>query len=157
MTSKKIGSGVGQRGFSVSELLVVVSVIGILTAASVPTFISYYQLARLRAGAEQIAAFLNQGRQIGIKENVGVCVHITSTAMHYHVGSCVGPVWLGPGSDASGNVKAPQGITLTASADPVFNYVGAASPTATYTVRNTQTNRTMTVTVAASGRVSIGP
>ena len=146
----------GQRGFSVSELLVVVSVIGILTAASVPTFINYYQLARLRSGAEQIAAFLNQGRQIGIKENVGVCVHITSTAMHYHVGSCVGPVWIGAGADSSGNVKAPQGITLTTTADPMFNYLGAANPAATYTVRNTQTNRTMTVTVAASGRVSIG-
>jgi prepilin-type N-terminal cleavage/methylation domain-containing protein len=156
MITKHPTVSAAQRGFSVSELLVVVSVIGILTVASVPTFVSYYQLARLRAGAEQIAAFLNQGRQIGIRENVGICVHITSTAMHYHVGGCFGPVWIGPGSDASGNVRAPQGIALTTSADPVFNYLGAANPAATYTVRNTQTNRTMTVTVAASGRVSIG-
>ena len=149
--------GRGERGFTVSELLVVLAVIGILTAMSVPTFISHYQTARLRAAGEEIAAFLNQGRQIGIRENVGVCVHITSTAMHYHIGSCFGPVWLGPGSDASGNVKAPNGITLTTTADPVFNYLGAATPAATYTVRNTQTNQTMTVTVAASGRVTIGP
>ncbi len=157
MTFTRWTRPLGHRGFSVSELLVVVSVIGILTAASVPTFVSHYQHARLRAAAETIAAFLNQGRQIGIKENVGVCVHITSTAMHYHVGSCVGPVWIGPGSDAAGTVRAPQGITLTTTADPVFNYLGAASPAATYTVRNTQTNRTMTVTVATSGRVAIGP
>jgi prepilin-type N-terminal cleavage/methylation domain-containing protein len=147
----------GQRGFTVSELLVVLSVIGILTAMSVPTFISHYQTSRLRAAAEQIVAFLNHGRQLGIRENVGVCVHITSTAMHYHIGSCFGPVWLGPGSDSAGNVKAPTGIALTTTADPMFNYLGAASPSATYTVRNTQTNQTMTVTVAASGRVSIAP
>lgn len=147
----------GERGYSVGELLVVIGVIGILTAMTIPTFISYYQTSRLRAAAEEVVAFLNQGRQIGIRQNVGVCVHITSTAMHYHVGSCFGPVWLGPGSDAAGNVKAPAGITLTTTADPMFNYLGAAAPAATYTVRNTQTGQTMVVTVAASGRVSIGP
>jgi Tfp pilus assembly protein FimT len=141
----------------VGELLVVIGVIGILTAMTIPTFISYYQASRLRAAAEEIAAFINQGRQIGIRQNVGVCVHVTSTAMHYHVGSCFGPVWLGPGADAAGNVKAPSGITLTTTADPMFNYLGAASPAATYTVRNVQTGQTMTVAVAASGRVSIGP
>lgn len=155
-TAKRLGIG-GQWGFTLSELLVVLSVMGILTAMSVPTFISHYQTARLRAAGEEIVAFLNQGRQIGIRENVGVCVHITSTAMHYHVGSCFGPVWLGPGSDSAGNVKAPDGITLTTTADPTFNYLGAASPAATYTVRNTQTGQTTTVTVAASGRVSLGP
>ena len=42
-------------------------------------------------------------------------------------------------------------------ADPVFSYLGAASPSATYTVTNTQTAATLQVFVASSGRVSIGP
>lgn len=146
-----------QAGFSVAEIGLVLAIMGLLAVLATPMFVRYYQGARLRVAAEEVATFLNQGRQIGIKENVGVCVHITSTAMHYHIGSCAGPVWRGPGSDTSGNVKAPNGFTLAASANPMFSYLGAANPPATYTVTNTQTSKTLTVSVSAAGRVSIGP
>jgi hypothetical protein len=46
---------------------------------------------------------------------------------------------------------------MTASANPIFNYVGSALPAATYTLTNTQTGATLTVAVAASGRVTIQP
>jgi len=151
------GSRIGQLGFSIGETALVLGIIGVLTVLATPMFITYYQASRLKVAAEEVAAFLNQGRQIGIKENVGVCVHITPTAMHYHIGSCAGPTWIGPGSDAVGNVKAPSGITLTTSANPVFSYLGSASPAATYTVTNTQTGAMLRVFVSASGRVNIGP
>jgi prepilin-type N-terminal cleavage/methylation domain-containing protein len=145
-------------GYSLAELSVVLGIIGTLAILATPLFVSYYQASRLRVAAEEVAAFLNQGRQIGIRENVGVCVHITPTAMHYHLGSCAGVTWVGPGTDAAGNVKVPDGMTLTTSADPVFTYLGAAAPAATYTVTNSQDNHTLNVVVAASGRISItGP
>jgi hypothetical protein len=49
----------------------------------------------------------------------------------------------------------PEGVVVTADNDPVFNYVGAALPQATYTITNPQTSATLTVTVALSGRVTI--
>jgi prepilin-type N-terminal cleavage/methylation domain-containing protein len=150
-------STASSRGFSLAEVALVLGIIGIVTAAATPLFLTYYQASRLRVGAEEVAAFLNQGRQLGIRNNAGVCVHITATAMHYHLGSCAGATWLGPGTDSAGNVAVPAGITLTTTADPVFNYLGAASPAATYTVRNTQTGSTLRVFVAASGRITIGP
>jgi hypothetical protein len=61
-----------------------------------------------------------------------------------------------PWTDSLGNPAAP-GIPFTDSADLVFSYLGAASPASTYTVTNTTTSQTLTVTVAASGRISIGP
>ncbi|HEV8437772.1 MAG TPA: hypothetical protein VGT40_06740 [Methylomirabilota bacterium] len=140
-----------------AEVAVVIGIIGVLATLATPLFLTYYQASRLRVAAEEIAAFLNQGRQLGIRENAGVCVHITTTAMHYHLGGCAGPTWIGPGTDSAGNVKAPEGITLATTADPVFNYLGAATPGATYTVTNTQDNHTLRVSVAASGRISIGP
>jgi hypothetical protein len=48
-------------------------------------------------------------------------------------------------------------MTISTTADPVFSYLGAASPAATYTVRNTKTDQTLRVFVSASGRVNIGP
>jgi len=146
-----------QSGFSLAEVAVVLAIVAILAVLATPTFLTYYQGVQLRLAAEEVATFLNQGRQIGIKENVGVCARITATAMRYHVGSCGGAVWVGAGTDTTGNISIPQGITLTTTADPVFSYLGAASPAATYTVTNTQTGATLRVFVSASGRISIGP
>jgi Tfp pilus assembly protein FimT len=147
----------GARGYSIAEIALVLAVIGIVSALAIPMFVSYSHASRLRAAAEEVAAYLNQGRQIGIRENVGVCVHIAPTSMHYTLGTCAGTTWVGGGTDADGNIKLPDGVTVTTTADPVFSYLGAAAPAATYTITETQTSQTLRVFVAASGRVSIGP
>jgi Tfp pilus assembly protein FimT len=144
----------------VAELALVMAIIGILSALAMPLFVTYYQASKLRVGAEEVAAFINQGRQIAIKENIsspGVCVLILPTAVQYRLGSCTAAAWTGPGTDAAGNIAVPQGVTLTKTADPVFSYLGAANPAGTITVTNAQTGSTLRVFVAASGRVSIGP
>jgi len=147
-----------EAGYNIIELALVMAIVGILTSMAMPLFLSYYQASRLRVAAEEVAAFVNQGRHLGIRQNAGVCVHITSTALQYRLGSsCAGAAWVGPGTDASGNVTLPEGVTLTTTADPIFSYLGAANPGATVTVTNSQDGHVLRVTVAASGRVSIGP
>jgi Tfp pilus assembly protein FimT len=140
-----------------AELLVVCAILGILATASIPFFLTYYQAAALKSSAEELAAFLNQGRQQAIRQNQPMCVVTTSGAIQLKVGTCAGTTWLGTNTDASGNLKLPSGFSLSSTANPIFNYLGAAAPAATYTVTNTANNRTMTVTVAASGRITIGP
>ena len=144
-----------QDGFSLPELVVFLAVLGILLGLSTPYFLNYYRTSEVRGAASNIAAHLNQARQLAIQQNPSVCVHITTPSMHYHLGSCTGGVWLGPGSDGAGNIAAPDDITLTTTADPVFTNLGAAAPAATYTVARGTT--TLTVTVSASGRVLVGP
>jgi Tfp pilus assembly protein FimT len=139
------------------ELALVLAIIGIMASLAIPSFLTYYQAATLRTAAEEVAAFINQGRQIGIRENDGVCVHITSTALQYFRGSScsTGTLWTGPGTDSAGNIRVPQGVTLTTNADPIFSYLGAANPGATITVTNSQTGSVLGVCVAVSGRVRI--
>ena len=153
-----------QAGYSVGELAIVLSIVGVLSALATPLFVSYYQASRVRVGAEEVAAFLNQGRQIAIKENSVVCVHITSTAVQYYVGSSVAGgvcsvtgLWTGPGTDSAGKIKVPDGITLATGSDLAFTYLGNAAPGSTVTVTNPQGGQTLNVAVALSGRVSIGP
>jgi len=143
-----------EGGYSIGELAIVVAIVGVLAAMSTPLFLSYYQAAKLRASAQAVAAYVNQGRQIGIRENTGACVHITSTSLHFHLSNCAGTTWIGAGSDASGNIAAPEGTTLSSTANPIFSYLGAAAPAATITITNTKTGQQTTVSVAASGRVS---
>lgn len=146
-----------QTGYSFAEVLVVAAIVAALMAASAPFFTSYYQAARLRSAAEGIAGFLNQGRQLAIRQNDSVCVHVETTAMHLHLASCSGAPLVGPGTDAAGNVATPQGIALAATADPVFSYLGSAVPAASIAVTNTETGSSLTVTLSASGRITIGP
>jgi Tfp pilus assembly protein FimT len=150
----------------VGELAIVLAIVGLLSTLATPLFLSYYQASRLRVGAEEVAALLNQGRQLAIKENntPGVCVHITSAALQYYVGSsgaggtCASSgLWTGPGSGSDGDLPVGDGITLTTSSDIGFTYLGNASPAGTVTVTNSQTGQTLHVTVALSGRISIGP
>jgi Tfp pilus assembly protein FimT len=146
-----------QAGFTHIELILVVGIIGIITALSTPMFLSYYQGAQLRVAAEEVVTFLNQGRQMAITQNGLICVHITSTAMHYHLGGCGGATWIGPGTDAGGNIAVPQGITLLTTANPVFNYLGGTTQGATYTITHTLSSKSVNVVVALSGRVCITP
>lgn len=143
-------------GFTLAELIMVVSVIAILGVMAVPYFLGYYQAAGLKSGAQQVVALVNQARELAIKENGSVCVTLPSaTQMSYRLGGCAGTTWTGAGTDATGRINLPSGLTVIASANPVFNYVGSALPAAVYTVTNTQTGATLTVSVAASGRVTI--
>ena len=77
-----------QAGFTLVEVLLAVAIIGIISAIATPMLLSYYQGAQVRVAAEQVTTFLNQGRQLAITQNGPVCVHISQTAMHYHLGTC---------------------------------------------------------------------
>ena len=148
-------NGRGQGGFSLAELTVVIAVIGTLSVLSLPFFLSYYQSAQVRAAASDVAAQLNLGRQMAIQRNQSICVTIGTSAPQYRQGTCGGTILTGATTDASGNAAAHDGVTLTTTANPIFTNLGAAAPAATITV--TQGSRSLTVTVAASGRVTVGP
>jgi Tfp pilus assembly protein FimT len=133
-----------------------IAVIGILSVMAVPAFSGCYQAATLKGGAQQVVTLINQARELAIKQNTNVCVTLPSaTQMSYLLATCAGSAWVGPGTDAAGNIRLPERITATATANPVFNYVGSALPAATYTLTNAQTGATLTVSVAASGRITI--
>jgi prepilin-type N-terminal cleavage/methylation domain-containing protein len=154
----------GRRaGFTLAELLVVIAIVGILALVSAPSFISYLRSARLRGAAETVAAFVNQGRQVAISGNQFVCVQVASSTMTFRTSPTAlnvcssGTLWIGAGTSSTGARKVPDGVTLTANASPVFGYLGTATPAATYTVTDGSSSKKLSVVVAASGRVSIGP
>jgi type IV fimbrial biogenesis protein FimT len=147
-------------GFTLAELIVLIAVIGILSIMAMPSFLRYYQAATLKSGAQQFAALINQAREIAIKENDNLCVKVSSpTQMMYVRNNCTtGTAWIGAATDAAGNINLPPRISVagpSAANSPIFNYVGSALPAATFTLTNIETGATLTVSVAASGRVTI--
>ena len=146
------------RGFSLVELLVLVAVIAIIATVSAPAFISYWRSAALQGGAQELATIINRGRQIAISNNTAVCLSQSGTRVRFLIGGCGGTVWTGAGTDGNGWFTLQNGVQVSSTtANVVFNFLGAATTSGVYTVTNPVNNSSMRVTVALSGRVTIGP
>jgi Tfp pilus assembly protein FimT len=166
MVSRPVHAVSAARAFSVAELLVVIGVLGLLTATGVPYFLTYWQSSRLSGGAEALAAAVNDGRQLAIRTNSFVCVRRqTTNRVRYLTGTSTacttGTVWKGPGTNSNGDIRLADSIAVTnatgAGAGALFNYLGAATTPSTYTVTNPTDSRTLFVIVASTGRVTICP
>jgi prepilin-type N-terminal cleavage/methylation domain-containing protein len=144
-----------EGGFTATELVVTVAVIGVLMAASAPFFLSYLRTSALRGGAEEMATVLNRARQLAIRDNTSMCVTNDGTRVQFHVATCGGTIWTGTGTDSTGFIRLANSVTVASAQNVVFTYMGTATAAATYTV--TKDGRTMNVAVTPAGRVSIGP
>jgi Tfp pilus assembly protein FimT len=139
------------------ELLVVLGIMAVVTASSAPWLLTYWRSAGLRAGAEELVAGLNNGRQLAISQAQPVCVEVVNNQYRYRLGGCAGTVWAGTGTGANGFSRLSNNMGLTTNANPVFDYLGAAAPGATLTVTNPQGGATLAVVVSPAGRVRICP
>jgi prepilin-type N-terminal cleavage/methylation domain-containing protein len=145
-----------ERGFSLTELIVVVGLIGLLSLVAVPSLLTYRQTSRLGAGAEQLAAVMNRARQLAIRQNTSVCVERSGNSVRIRTVSCAGTIWTGVGTDSTGLITIANNLQVTnATASAIFTNVGGASTAATYTLTDPTTSRTRTVVVSTSGRVTI--
>src|SRR4029450_8417182 len=127
MSARRWGRAGGQGGFQLVELLVIVAIIGILTAISAPFLVSYLQASQLKGNAEVVATWLNQGRQLAIRNNQNVCADIDGAGMHYHLVNCTGTVWVGTGTNSSGYVPFPAGIPTSVAPPAGFTHPGAGA------------------------------
>ena len=59
----------GNRGFTLVELMVVVGIMGITLAASAPAFARFVQNWRLRGETDQMATFLRSARSAAVTKN----------------------------------------------------------------------------------------
>lgn len=146
------------RGYTLTELIVVLAVVALMMAVSVPFFLSYWQSSTLRAGAEELVTVLNGARQLAIRENQSVCVTRAGATVRYHLASCAAPAWTGPETASDGSIRLANDVQVAANtANVTFTYLGAAGAGGTYTVLNPANNQALCVVVAPSGRVSINP
>jgi Tfp pilus assembly protein FimT len=152
--SRHFHLGGGEQGLTLTELVVMVAVIGLLFSMSVPFFVRAYQAAAARADVQQVISIFNQARELAIKQNGNVCVSVpNSTHVVFLLGSCGGAAWVGAGTDAAGNITLPPGFTIGPLSTVTFTYLGAATAATTYTMTNSTTGGTMTISIALTGRV----
>jgi Tfp pilus assembly protein FimT len=142
-----------------AEVMVVVTLIGILSALGYPYAVGFLQAARLRAAAQELVAVINGARQLAITRNTNVCLTLSSNKVIYRTAAanpCSGTVFVGAGTASDGSIALQNDVQVSAStANVTFSSLGAAAPAGTYTVRNPDTSLTLSVVVSAAGRVAI--
>src|SRR5215475_15846774 len=89
----------GSRGFTLAEPVAVMAIIAIITLIGFPSFVSYWQAAQLKAGAQELARLINNGRQLAIRTNNFVCVEQASNQVRFRypalANACAGAPWTG--------------------------------------------------------------
>ncbi|MFQ5899104.1 MAG: GspH/FimT family pseudopilin [Candidatus Methylomirabilia bacterium] len=148
-------------GYSLTELITVISMIAIVMLVSIPPLLTYLQAEETRGAAAHLVALLQQARQLAITRNVQHCVEFdnANNRLRYHqmpgATACLaGAPWTGPGTDAQGWMRLDNLATLNANANPTFTPLGAATG-ATITVANYHATSSLDVVVNAVGRIEI--
>jgi len=145
--------GSGSAGFSLSELLVGVSVLGVLATVALPTVWTLLPAATARGGAREIQNVLNQARMLAIQTRQNICVQPVTGGFRLLQGTCAGAAWIGQGTNGSGVVALSNDVALSG-VTPVFTPFGTASTSGALSVYHAG-DSSLTVTVQPSGQVTI--
>jgi prepilin-type N-terminal cleavage/methylation domain-containing protein len=145
----------GQRGFGLTELIVVLGLIALLAIVSVPNLLRYWQTSTLGAAADEFAGVLSRARALAVTQNNTVCVQVTGTSVRLLTGGCAGTVWTGTGTNAAGVITLANSMQISGGPTVVFTGTGGATALANFTVTNPKNGNTRGVAVATTGRVTI--
>ena len=133
-----------KAGFTLIELMIVIAIIGIVSAIAAPNFRTYMAERRLSGAARMVMSDLMAARQKAVTQNVNITVTFTSN----HEYSIT--------NDAA--VRDIQrdysDVTFTNSGAAVFYPRGNATGT-TVTLTSSKTGKSKKVVVALTGRVKI--
>src|SRR3989304_228033 len=112
-------------GFSLSELLVSLSVLGAMATVALPTAWTYLPAATVSGGAREIRAILSQARMVAITTRQSICVRAAAGGFQLLQGSCVGAPWVGPDTNASGVIALSNDVNGSGPG-PAFTALGTA-------------------------------
>ena len=143
----------GAAGFSISELMVSLSILGALATVALPTAWTLLPAATARGGAREIQAILSQARMVAIVTRQNICVQAVPRGFQLLQGSCVGAAWVGQDTSGSGVISLANNVVFSGPS-PVFTPFGTASTTGALTIYH-PSGSSLTVTVQPSGLVTI--
>jgi type IV fimbrial biogenesis protein FimT len=163
-----------EYGFTTTELLIVIGLIGILIAVAVPSILTFMPNYRLKAAARDLYSDMQKARLLAIKENTQVSLRFTTVVFPAVGGGYTMFVDDGAGGGVAGNgvrdgaERLLNTVTMTGqnSLSTALSFghtwitymakgVTAGSKTGTVTIRNSQRSYQLTVSAGGGLRLDI--
>lgn len=147
-----------ERGFTLTELMVVVAIMGSLAAVATPSVSRWLTSIRLESATRDIASTLQLARVKAITQNTSIRIHFDTTAHTYQMQqrhAAAPTTW----NNVDKAKTLPVGIRfVSVTGNPVTFQSGRGSTlpgsNSTITLHNTQ-GKTHAVVVAQTGRVLV--
>jgi type IV fimbrial biogenesis protein FimT len=142
-----------KSGFSLMELMIVLAIMGIVSAIAAPNFMNYMAERRLNGAARMVMSDLVNARMLAVTLNRNVQVTFpTSAGASYTYDAA--------GTAVTRNVQTGFGyhdVTVSANNNPSFRPTGRLSGVTACTITLTSADLTQqkTVSVSSAGRVAI--
>ena len=142
-----------KTGFTLIELMIVVAILGIISAIAAPSFMNYMAQRRLNGAARMVMSDLMNARMLAVTLNRNVQVTFpTSAGASYTYDATVTAV--------TRNVQTGFGyhdVTVSGNNNPVFAPTGRLSgvTACTITLASAALTQQKTVSVSSAGRVAI--
>jgi len=73
----------GARGFSLIEVLIVISIIAILCTIAIPSYVSWVSNRRLQSAASEVKSVIQIAKSMAVKENVNVVITFNPSARSF--------------------------------------------------------------------------
>lgn len=142
-----------EGGYSLPELIAVLSMIAILTAIAIPLALTYVNASTALQGARDVRSRLNQARMLAIATRQPICVQFSAAGYQFRQGTCAGPAVINSQTGPTGVIGFAEPVSV-GGVSPIFTQFGNASQNTVLTVTG-PAGTPMTVTVSPSGRVTI--
>ena len=147
-----------ERGFTITELMIVIAIMGGVTAVATPSISRWLTSIRMESATREIASTLQLARVKAITQNTSIRINFDTTAHTYQMqqrNAADLTAW----NNVDKAKKLPSGIRFgSVTGNPVTFQSGRGSilpgSSSTITLQNTQ-GKTNAVMVAQTGRVLI--
>jgi type IV fimbrial biogenesis protein FimT len=147
-----------EKGFTITELMIVIAIMGVLTAVATPNMSRWLTSIRMASATREIASTLQLARVKAITKNTNVRINFDTTANTYQMQQR-DSVNLTTWNNVENAKKLPTGIQfVSVTGNPITFQSGRGSTlpsnNGTITIQNAQ-GKTNEVVVAQTGRVIV--
>lgn len=143
------------KGFTLVELMIVIAIIGILSAVSMYGWLGYQNNVNLKTAAGEVMADITSCKQRAVSEGIDYCIQFTDGSPNYTINatSCIAPTQ----TQAKNLTSFGSGLTVSTTnftLDRVSFIPRGTSSIGDINLRNSN-NSTATITINITGRAYV--